>query len=214
MAKRQDELKQKVHDTLVQWILEGSLKPGDKIPELRIANNFGISRTPVREAMRQLYNSGILEYKPNCNPTVADWTDEKIEQLEVVRTDLENLAARLAIENGSNREFEKMRQYSEACYQAGLKKDIVGQLMGDADFHTELGRISKNDLLTKFLDEIHMQNRFVLCWRKDFLVPAEQQYRQHEEIVDALLQRDEQLVIRLLSAHNRHFASSGKVREP
>lgn len=203
--KREADLKDKVHDYLVHLILEGSLKPGDKVPELRIANIFGISRTPVREAMRQLYSNGVLEYRPNCNPTVANWDDEKIAQLEDVRVVLENLAAKLAIEYGGNKDFETMRKISEKCYQAGLENDIVGLLMADGEFHNEMARISRNQQLMKFMEEIHIQNRFVLCWRKDFLVPADQQYQQHQAIVEALLQRDETKVVRLLTLHNRHY---------
>lgn len=206
LVENSGSLKEQVYNYLVNLILEGSLQPGDKIPELRIAKAFGISRTPVREAMRQLYSNGILEYRPNCNPTVAQWDNEKILQLEVVRTDMENLAARLAIIYGSNNDFEQMRLHSEACYKAGREGDIVSVLKEDAAFHYELARISKNEQLMKFMYEIHMQIQFLLCWRKDFLVPAEQQYEQHQAIIEALLKRDDKVVY-LLTKHNRHSIS-------
>ena len=91
------ELRVQVYNYLVDQILNGDLKPGDSIAESKLASEFNISRTPVREAVRQLAASGILESKPNCNTTVAKWNDEKILQLEIVRTDMENLAASLQL---------------------------------------------------------------------------------------------------------------------
>ena len=71
------ELRVQVYNYLVDQILNGDLKPGDSIAESKLASEFNISRTPVREAVRQLAASGILESKPNCNTTVAKWNDEK-----------------------------------------------------------------------------------------------------------------------------------------
>ena len=91
------ELRVQVYNYLVDQILSGDLKPGDSIAESKLASEFNISRTPVREAVRQLAASGILESKPNCNTTVAKWNDEKILQLEIVRTDMENLQLSLQL---------------------------------------------------------------------------------------------------------------------
>ena len=96
------ELRVQVYNYLVDQILNGDLKPGDSIAESKLASEFNISRTPVREAVRQLAASGILESKPNCNTTVAKWNDEKILQLEIVRTDMENL----------EKEMEKLFSYT------------------------------------------------------------------------------------------------------
>lgn len=197
-------LKEKAYDYLVNEILGGKLKPGDRISEAKLAKEFGISRTPVRAAMQELANGGILESRINCNTTVAQWNDEKILQLEIVRTDLENLAAKLAIIYGSNNDFREMHIHSEACYKASLNNDICTLLKEDVAFHMEIARIAKNDQLYKFMDEIHKQNRFLLCWRKDFLIPGDKQYRQHEEIIESFVARDENRVLRLLTHHNRH----------
>lgn len=204
-SSARDKLREQVYEYLVEKILKGELKPGDKVSELQLAKTFGISRTPVRDAMHQLYDYGILEMRPNCNPRVAMWSNEKILQLEIVRADLENLAARLAIIYGSNHDFEQMRNYSKACFEAGQKGDIVGQLKGDSLFHNELARISRNEQLIKFIDEVERQVQFLLCWHHEFLVSADKQYKQHEEIVDALMERDEATAIKRLTHHTRHF---------
>ena len=198
------ELRVQVYNYLVDQILNWDLKPGDSIAESKLASEFNISRTPVREAVRQLAASGILESKPNCNTTVAKWNDEKILQLEIVRTDMENLAAKLAIIYGNNSEFQEMHKFSSACYEAGKNNNIVDLLKSDSAFHMEIAKIAKNDLLYKFLREVHDQIQFLLCWRKDFLISADKQYMQHEQIIEALKKRDEKEVLRLLTHHNRH----------
>ena len=198
------KLEDQVYSYLVCSILQGDMKPGDRLSEAKIAKEFNISRTPVRSAMQHLASIGILESKPNCNTVVASWSDERILQLEVVRTDLENLAAKCALIYGSNNDFNQMHKYSLACYEAGQKNDIVGQLKEDMLFHMEIARIAKNDLLYKIMKEVHLQVCFLLCWRKDFLVSSEKQYQQHENITKALMDRDEDTLLKLLTHHNRH----------
>ena len=198
------ELKDQANDYLVNMILDGTLKPGDKISETRIAQEFNTSRTPVREAMQELTNSGILNSSPNKAPTVAQWSDDDILQLEVLRTDLENLAAKLAIIYGSNDDFMTMHTYSKSCYEYGIARDICDLLRADAAFHMQIAKIARNRQLYHFLDDVHKQVMFLLCWRKDFLISTEKQYKQHEEIISAFLERDEAKVLQLLTHHNRH----------
>ena len=71
------ELRVQVYNYLVDQILNGDLKPGDSIAESKLASEFNISRTPVREAVRQLAASGIFGKQTGCNTTVAKWNDEK-----------------------------------------------------------------------------------------------------------------------------------------
>ena len=205
-----NQLTENVYDYLVNKILVGELKPGDKISEAALSKEFQISRTPVREAMQILVESGILERRPKCATSVAIWSNEKILKLEVVRTDLENLAAKLALIYGSNNDFHKMHIHSKACYEAGLNNDICTLLKEDQAFHMEIARISGNELLHKILDDVHKQICFLLCWKREFLHPAQRQYEWHEEIIQAFIDRNEQQVITLLTKHNRHSFNVNK----
>ena len=153
------ELRVQVYNYLVDQILNGELKPGDSIAESKLASEFNISRTPVRVAERQLAASGILESKPNCNTTVAKWNDEKILQLEIVRTDMENLAAKLAIiyvcKLSANEIYKNMTKKEETYNEAveKLRKIVADIENGDLDVDVLSEKVKEATRLIKLCKE-------------------------------------------------------------
>ena len=95
-ADQGNNLSEMVYHYLLDMILSMKIKPGDRIPEARIATQFGISRTPIRDAMKQLANDGILNIYPNRFAEVANWDEDLIKEIGITRAHLDNLAAKLA----------------------------------------------------------------------------------------------------------------------
>lgn len=198
-------LSEPVYQHLFDMILSGQIKPGDRIPEAKIAAQFGISRTPIRDALRQLANDGIINVYPNRFAEVANWNDDAIVQIGVTRIELDNLAAKLAIYHGSNAEFQAMLQHSRNCLDAANRGDLATRIKEDCAFHLELGTISKNCQLYEFQKKIYLKVEFLQSWRSDYCLPPEEQHQDHCNIIDALMVRDQKKVLRLLTTHNLHF---------
>lgn len=198
-------LSETVYQYLLDMILSMEIKPGCRVPEARIAAQFGISRTPIREAMKQLANDGIINMYPNRYAEVANWDESLIKEIGITRVQLDNLAVKLAVFYGSNAEFGKMREYSKACLEAGLTENIAEKIRKDCAFHLELSIISKNRQLIEFQKKLYLKIEFLQSWRSNFLENPQEQYRQHEEIVDALMERDEKRALKLLTQHNLYF---------
>lgn len=202
-------LSEPVYHYLLGMILSMQIKPGDKIPEAKIASQFGISRTPIRDALRQLANDGIINIYPNRFAEVANCDEPLIKQIGVTRIQLDNLAAKLAIFYGSNADFVRMREHSEKCLQAARDGDTAMRIKEDCAFHLKLSVISQNQQLLEFQRKIYLKIEFLQSWRSDFLENPEEQHRQHLTIIDALMDRDEKKVLELLTRHNMHFHDLG-----
>lgn len=203
--EQSSNLSEMVYHYLLDMILSMRIKPGDRIPEAKIASQFGISRTPIRDAMRQLANDGILNLYPNRFAEVANWDEDIIREIGVTRAHLDNLAAKLAIFYGSNADFNRMMEHAKNCLQAALEEDVARKIKEDCAFHLELSVIARNRQLIEFQKKVYLKIEFLQSWRGDFLENPQEQYRQHEEIVSALTERDEKKVIHLLTHHNMHF---------
>ncbi|MEG1887726.1 MAG: GntR family transcriptional regulator [Oscillospiraceae bacterium] len=204
-SENTQNLSEQVYAYLLDMILSMEVKPGDKIPESKISKLFGISRTPIRDAMRQLANDGILNIYPNRFAEVAQWSEERIQQVGVTRVQMDNLAAKLAILNGSNADFNRMNAYSESCLRAADEGNVAQRIKDDCAFHLELSVISKNEQLLEFQRKLYLRIEFLQSWRNDFLENPQEQYRQHCEVIEALINRNEKQAIKIMTLHNIHF---------
>ena len=149
-----------VYQYLKDMILSIQLKPGDKINEGDIAKKLGISRTPIREAIRLLANDGIVTMYPNRFAEVSRISDERVAQLGIVRTTLDILAAKLAVLFGSDYDFTKMHELNEECKKASLNNDVAKKIKMNCAFHLELSKISKNLELIAIQQKLYLQIEF------------------------------------------------------
>lgn len=198
-------LNESVYGFILDQILSTKYKPGDKIQEAKLAADFGISRTPIREAMRRLADDGIINIYPKCVAEVARMDEETMRQIGLIRIHLDILAVRLAVRNGSNAEFDRMFEHSKLCLEAAEADDTARRIREDCSFHCELSRISKNNQLYEFSKNIYLKIEFMQSWRPSFLELPAEQHRQHEEIYHALLKRDEKTAAALIVRHHVHF---------
>ncbi|HIQ82637.1 MAG TPA: GntR family transcriptional regulator [Candidatus Pullichristensenella stercorigallinarum] len=198
-------LNESVYQYILEQILSMKYKPGDKIPEVKIAEEFGTSRTPIREALRRLADDGIVRMHPKCITEVAQWDDETMRQIGLMRIYLDVLAVKLAIHHGSNADFDQMFEHSKLCLAAANVGDVAKRIREDCTFHCDLSRISKNIQLYEFSRNIYLKIEFMQSWRGTFLEEPMEQHRQHEDIYKALLGRDATLATDLIVKHHIHF---------
>ena len=106
-------LRDVVFNTLRQAILRGELKPGERLMEIQLANKLGVSRTPIREAIRKLELEGLVLMIPRKGAEVAEITEKNMRDVLEVRKALEELAVQLACEKITAEEIEEMKKAAE-----------------------------------------------------------------------------------------------------
>lgn len=205
MAKNGKGLRHPAYNYILDMIMNKQLMPGDKIPEVKVAQEFGISRTPVRDAMRQLANEGLIEIYPNRFAKVAEYTEASIRNIGVLRIALDSMAVKLCALFGSQADFLRLEQIAQACYDAmkAGERNLRWQL--ESDWHQELANISGNDLLIKFQKELYLRVRFVMMHHTNPKLNEEQHLRQHFEISNALKEHDERTAIAVIEDHLTTF---------
>lgn len=195
----------RAYETVKGMILSQQLKPGDRIPEVKLANQLGISRTPMREALKRLASDEIVTIYPNRYAEVTVFPPEWLQEIGMIRITLDMLAAHLCILHGSNFDFSQMEQINEECHQAALEGRVADRIRLNCRFHLEMSRISKNEELFKTQEKLYMKLEYVQACHYGFVNTEENQYNQHKDIIQAFYARDEDKAIDLLVEHDGSF---------
>lgn len=194
-------LGQHVYAHLKQAILRGDLLPGSRLVESRLAEVFGISRTPVREGIHKLEREHLVRQGPSGGFFVAGLTSEEIQETFGIRAVLESYAARLAAEKHQEKELApleaKIRQYQE-CMDQG---DFDCLLKVNTEFHDHLYALSRSPRLIKMINDLRDQiYRF-----RQVLLKTEEWARvsneDHRQIIAFIRRRDAEGVERLVREH-------------
>ncbi|MCR9151764.1 MAG: GntR family transcriptional regulator [Rhodobacteraceae bacterium] len=199
-------LSDQIAQSLRRQILGGKLAPGDSIKERDNAAEMGVSRTPMREAIRILAKEGLVILRPSRSPIVANPTlDEITDNIEVLAC-LEMKSAQLACERATDAELQQIQSiqhHMEAVYDT---VDPIDVFEIDMSFHLAIARASHN----RSMAETH-QSYLSRLWRARYLSAIrkrsrERVLRQHRAIVAGLLARDPEQVTRELGSHLEHLA--------
>ena len=183
-------LRDVVFNTLRKAILKGELKPGERLMEIALAERLGVSRTPVREAMRKLELEGLVVMIPRRGAQVANITEKDLNDVLEVRIALENLS----IENACARmteeqlaELKKAGRYFEETIKEG---NLVKLAEADVAFHEVIYKASDNRRLNQVLNNLREQ---IYRYRVEYLKEEETRnvlVKEHEEIYEAIKNRD------------------------
>ena len=195
-------------------VASGDLKPGQAVPELAIAKELGISRTPVREALGQLASEGILEQSPNRRATVVNLTRKDIIELYELREALEAYAVgKVARQPVRRAALERLHSLTEAILKLKEELEHSGKselddeqmrrfVASDLGFHTLLMRMAANDRILKVVNETRLMIRIFAMRRQGHGVPLlEDIYRQHTEVARAIAAQDPEGAMRAISEH-------------
>jgi len=147
-------------------IIEGRWKHGSEVTEEQIAADFGVSRTPVREAVRRLAEMGVLVVRPRCGLEVASFDEQDLEQITTLRAELECFALRLAMARMDADEIKAVMQAAAACDEMLKTADRVEIFRADSRFHLLLAEFSGNLHLADTLRRLDVKVqlcRMVFC---------------------------------------------------
>jgi DNA-binding GntR family transcriptional regulator len=183
-------LREVIFATLREAIIMGELKPGERLMEVQLAEKMGVSRTPVREAIRKLELEGFVNMIPRKGAHVARLSIKDIMDVLEVRASLDGLATALAAERITDEELRELK-YVLNQFESYVEKDNLQNIVKkDVEFHDIIYHASKNDKLIQIVNNLREQvYRFRVIYLKDFSSTKEV-IKEHIEIFDALIEKD------------------------
>ena len=207
-------LRDVVFNTLRQAILRGELKPGERLMEIQLANKLGVSRTPIREAIRKLELEGLVLMIPRKGAEVAEITEKNMRDVLEVRKALEELAVQLACEKITAEEIEEMKKAAEEFRMILKNKDITEIAEADVRFHDIIYMATDNQKLIHLLNKLREQ---MYRYRVEYLKNPdvhEQLTQEHEEIVYHIKRREKVEATAVTCQHidNQVSAVTDKIR--
>ncbi|MCR4436497.1 MAG: GntR family transcriptional regulator [Clostridiales bacterium] len=194
-------LREVIFNTLRDAIIVGELKPGERLMEVKLAEKMGVSRTPVREAIRKLELEGLVDILPRKGAHVADLSIKDIVDVLEIRASLDSLATSLAAEKITDEELKELKHIN-AQFAGFVEKDnLQGSIKKDVEFHDIIYRASRNEKLLQIISNLREQvHRFRVIYLKDFGNNREL-IKEHEEIYESLLNKDPQKALQTAHTH-------------
>ena len=195
-------LSQKVYQVLKIEIIKGSLKPRTKLLEGKIAEQMGVSRTPVREALKQLAVEGFVKTNPNLGVVVVEFSLEDIREVLRIRKVLEGLATSIAAKKINKAEIKKLEKIIEQMSISINNNDLLAYSDLNGEFHNLILKICGNKRLTKICVNLSSsEHRFKIRSLRGNLERLKYSLKEHQEIVKALKKGDSIQAERLSQLH-------------
>ncbi|MEM1428841.1 MAG: GntR family transcriptional regulator [Pseudomonadota bacterium] len=187
--------------TLKSEIHSGVLKPGDQLEEAALAHRFGVSRTPVREAVRSLVESGLLETRSRKGAFVRTLSAKEIMDLFEVASELEGLACRLAADRLTEDAMQQIRAGLDACRTAAEANDAHAYASANLQFHAAIQRASGNERLLEQLSDIETRINPYRSMPYKMRNRLPQSVLEHRDIMNAILEGDGARAADLMRSH-------------
>ena len=200
-------LSQPVYEHLTKMLLNMELKPGDRIPENKIAQQFGISRTPIREALRRLANDGVINIYPNRYAEVITIDPEYVSQIGQARIAIDTMLAKLAVYYGNNADFAHLQELAVKCTEATKTNDHALRSQADNDFHAAFSQLSRNPILIEAQKSLSFRVNLLIAWKYIRYDDGYSLSLDHHELVDALSERNESRAVKVAVQHLVKFYS-------
>ena len=203
-------LKDKVYDGLKQAILSMNIyaQPGEtRLDERQLSEDFGVSRTPVREAITRLEQEGFVKVIPRRGAFVVRKTKKEILEMITVWAALESMAARLITERAEDSEIATLRQMFATFGSERVQAKIDEYSETNIEFHQAILRMSQCDLLNQMAENLFAHMRWIRMRTIAEDDRATRSIIDHMHIIEALEQRDADLAERLVRAHTFGLAS-------
>jgi DNA-binding GntR family transcriptional regulator len=190
-----------VHMTLREAILHGVLPAGQPLGEIQLAETFGRSRTPVREAILKLESEGLAERFPRRGLVVAQITREEVLEVYAVREMLDGLAACLAAQGILPTELDRLVWLNDRLRSAAAAGDAKAMIHLNIEFHEAICQASRNSLLQEFMRRIHEWVRRFEDTTMSFPGRGMEAVGEHDALIEALRARDPEAAERIARSH-------------
>lgn len=194
-------LRDVVFNTLRQAILRGELKPGERLMEIQLANKLGVSRTPIREAIRKLELEGLVLMIPRRGAEVAEITEKSLRDVLEVRGALEELAVKLACQKITDEQIAELRAVEKEFEQALNSGDVTVYAEADVKFHDVIYHATDNQRLIQLLFNLREQ---MYRYRVEYLKREEAHgtlLMEHKKIIETIANRDMDAAVDAVCQH-------------
>ena len=197
-------LSEQVYDHIKRLILSGELKGGEKVPEEKLSKLFGISRTPLREALKRLSDYGLIYLKPRSYAEVTIIDGDEAKQIAQVRLHMEILATKLFIANAEENDFKALQKIIDDCLNLTQNGDIAGSFEADSRLHLEIAKRCGNRVLYDMMEKLDA--RIQLCRLNQHLSIEKliEYTRQHKVLLTSLKDKNMKEVEKMLRNHILH----------
>ncbi|WP_169728417.1 GntR family transcriptional regulator [Geminicoccus roseus] len=203
MAVKRKTLREQIKDALVSRITSGRIRPGERLVEMRIAEEFGTSQAPVREALRELEAIGFVTTRAHRGTIVRDFSEAGLREVYVVRGALEEAATRLATPRLA-KDTRRLQASVDAMRAAAQAGDLDAMCTHSVAFHRQIVEASGNALLLSMWTSLQIETRTIITLLApglDLLAIAET----HQPLVDAIAMGDVEQACTLARTHQEWF---------
>jgi len=190
-----------LREEIEELIATGQLQPGHHLDETELAERFGVSRTPIREALIQLASMGIIEMRPRRGAHVATISPQQLVEMFEVMAEFEAMCGRMAARRMSKQEQADLKTAHEACKEARDAEDPDEYFYKNEVFHYLIYRGSHNDFLETQAINLHRRLRPYRRLQLRVRDRVANSYNEHDQVVQAILQGEAELTANLLRGH-------------
>ena len=179
-------LREMVYEELKMQILKGSIIPGTRMMEVELAEEMGVSRTPIREAIRKLEREGLVTIEPRRGAYASMISTEDMVEILEVRQDLEGLAAYFAADRMNDEQMKELKEVSNN-YNKAVKQGVMEDMIKyDTRFHHIIVESCRNKILMQMIEQLQeLVLRFRYIYYDNFR-RAENMPEEHEAIISAI----------------------------
>lgn len=203
--ERHQTLREKILEMIRDAILKGTLKPGERVSEPELAERFGISRTPIREAFRQLESEGYLEVIPRKGAVVASLSERDIEEFYAIKIILEGFAAKMAAEKLTAKDIERLETINEKLQKIADEGDVKSFFRVHNEFHDVFIKAAGNDKLYEMINQLVMKFKRLRLASLSQPGRMEISVEDHRDMIEAFKNHDGERADNLV----RHAATIG-----
>jgi DNA-binding GntR family transcriptional regulator len=212
LGSRHSPLTQLVTDAIRERIVAGEFPPGERLAEERLSEELGVSRMPVREALRMLAAEGLVTIEPRRGASVTVYTDAQVQELIEVRATLEGLNAKLAAKRHDPRQIAELERILADAAKITEKSDLAQIQAANERFHKAVEQIAANSVLMNIVRSL--RDRTALIFAKQSRARVRQNWDEHADIVRAVISGDAELAGLLASRHVYNAAQMPQEEAP
>lgn len=206
-------LRDVVFQTLRQAILKGELQPGERLMEIKLAESLGVSRTPIREAIRKLELEGLVVMIPRKGAAVANITEKDTKDVLEVRRTLEMFAVEVACDRITEEQLVELKKAAKEFEASKGSMDLIRIAETDMNFHEIIYEATQNERLVQMLNNLR-ENMY--RYRIEYLKDPnyyDSLVKEHQEILGAIEKKDKEYARKCMRDHidNQQFAVISKL---
>ena len=202
--KRDNSLSEKLYQRIYRQIVSGRLKAGQKLTESGMSESMGISRAPVREALKRLAEDRLVKLVPRSGCFVSKLDADQIEEIYEIRKRLECMALEYAFEKLNVDQIRDIRKQFAQCRKMSAADFVKKEIKLDAQLHNLISQSSGCPNLQELLSKLHARIQIVRIRQADYIDRAKDALSEHIKLLNAIISRNKKLAVKQLATHIDH----------